>query len=54
LQVHNTGWGVFSRNLLRQMLASRRHTPLLTVPLEVRFLHRRNTIRLDFPIVYGR
>lgn len=34
--VHNSGWGVFSRNLLRQMLSSGRHTPLLTVPLEVR------------------
>jgi hypothetical protein len=32
---HNTGWGVFSRALLRQMLRPEGggHTPLLTVPL---------------------
>jgi len=32
--VHNTGWGVFSRNLLREMMRKDEFTPLLTVPFE--------------------
>lgn len=33
--VHNTGWGVFSRNLLREMMLAGEYTPLLTRPIHV-------------------
>ncbi|KAK3254664.1 hypothetical protein CYMTET_36130 [Cymbomonas tetramitiformis] len=32
--IFNTGWGVFSRNLIRQMLKAGRQTPIVTTPLQ--------------------